>query len=440
MKMHIEFNYTKLQVSITVIGVLLILISIFAGPLGLSAGAGVGYGQIFLSASGLIFIASAFFKKKALDFYKTIAILLLNTFVIFAILEFGALILVKFTGTTNLTQESERERTQRISIEETGLTFPTQKYFPFVGWRSAPLALHDMNIDSAGVRLTCGIPDTFITREVFLFGGSAMWGWMVPDSSTIPSYIQGYFNTSVDYPVAVRNFAQNGYTSTQDLMELILRLQAGETPQTVIFYSGFNDVLSAYENGRSGLLIGNSTIVDRLDRRGERRISVNPSLQLLMKSNTYILLSNLFFKGTVVESHQTTALVPANRCFDDPEFELSLLADEICNDYLGNYRIVEALAKEFDFEFYFIVQPVLSELGKNLSSEEEITLGLEDENLLELVSLTYAGIGERQVDYPHMYMDMSVFNSVEETIYADMCHINGAGNRLIAQYIVEQVF
>jgi len=429
-----------IKASLIIIGVVLILVSIFSDRLGLSSGAGIGYGQIFILVLGLTLLLIAFLSRKFLSVYKAIAIMLLNTLVILAALEFGALLIIKFTGVERFQQETVREQGQRASIEETGVMFPSQQFHPFVGWRSEPVSIPEMKIDSIGVRYTYGNPDSSEGEEVFMFGGSAMWGWMVPDSCTIPSYFQSILNGLNENEITVRNYAQNGFVSTQDMMELILKLQSGNIPETVVFYNGLNDILSAYENGRAGLLIGNRSISSRIEGRVEDPSARTPLLQVIDGTNTFLLVSHLFFRDTEWAPEETTVLVPANPCFDDPDFDISALSDEICNDYLGNYRIVEALSEEFGFDFYFFVQPVLPMSDKVLSNSELISIGMEDENLIELIDITYGKIAEQVSEYPQMRMNMSVFSGVEETVFTDICHLNANGNRIIAEYIASEIY
>jgi lysophospholipase L1-like esterase len=100
--------------------------------------------------------------------------------------------------------------------------------------------------------------------QIIALGGSAMWGWMVPDSLTIPSLLQKNLNERLGRgSCSVRNYAENGYVSTQDLIRLILSLQRGERPSMVIMYDGFNDVLAACENAAAGTVIGQSGIEAR---------------------------------------------------------------------------------------------------------------------------------------------------------------------------------
>ncbi len=83
-------------------------------------------------------------------------------------------------------------------------------------------------------------------KKVWVFGGSAVWGTGVEWNETIPSYL-------ANYGYNVTNYGETGYVSTQELILLIQELKSGFPPDIVIFYDGFNDVFSAYQQGVAGL-------------------------------------------------------------------------------------------------------------------------------------------------------------------------------------------
>ncbi|MFN8372405.1 MAG: hypothetical protein U0694_05960 [Anaerolineae bacterium] len=58
-----------------------------------------------------------------------------------------------------------------------------------------------------------------------------MWGYGVPDSSTIAAYLQA----SVPDGVCICELCRSGFNSTQNLLRLLELLQAGDVPDVVIF-------------------------------------------------------------------------------------------------------------------------------------------------------------------------------------------------------------
>jgi len=178
----------------------------------------------------------------------------------------------------------------------------------------------------------------------------------------------------------------------------------------------------------------------RIEGRTEIAEEQNPLLQVLSSTNVYTLISRLFGRDAVVAAEDRSVLVAGNPCFDDPNYDIAALAADISSEYLANYRIVEALAEEFDFEFHFFLQPVISTVDKDLSNSELIVLGLEDESLIELIDSTYSRISADLSSYPRLHMDMSVFSGIEEAVFIDLCHLNAYGNRIVAEYMSGELY
>lgn len=419
-------------------GVFLFLLALLGNKIGLSRGSGVGYGQMFVLFISSLMIFAAITGSKFVNMYKSFGTIILNTFILFALLEFTALITVKIIGIENIQQIDIREQAQDLSVRDTGLLFPDQIYHPFVMWRSSPVDLPLMNVSRNSIRKTYWVPDHEGSKIITL-GGSAMWGWMVPDSSTIPSYIQRELNNLPEFTASVSNHAQNGWVSTQEITELILLLRAGYIPDLVVFYNGANDVFASFENGRAGLIIGNANISRRLSSQGnsDGNSSVPGILtELLSKTNLYILINH--FQGQKsVEAVPDVPLVAAAPDFDDSNFDVSGLANETAALYLENYRIVDALSMEYGFDYYFFLQPLLCLEGIQRNLEELEILNSENPKLVEFVKLTYNAIMAGGENYPNLVPVEGVFTRNGNIVFTDLCHINASGNEAVASWIVD---
>ncbi len=125
-------------------------------------------------------------------------------------------------------------------------------YFPFRLWGVTEFHGRCMNndvTDIGTVRRTlnpsqAACPNGFRTN-IWIFGGSAVYGTSVPDWATLPSYLSSTLNTSMDC-VRVVNLGVEGYVSNQELILLLELLKTGKRPNIVIFYDGFNDADSRY--------------------------------------------------------------------------------------------------------------------------------------------------------------------------------------------------
>jgi hypothetical protein len=129
-----------------------------------------------------------------------------------------------------------------------------QQYHPYLTWISKPVQGRFVNIDRDAGRRTWNPPDLPPdAATVYVFGGSACWGWGARDDYTIPSQLSRLLNAQAPR-FRVYNYGEPAYTFTQGLLYLILKLRQGSRPDYVIFYDGFNDVYGAYQSGQAGAL------------------------------------------------------------------------------------------------------------------------------------------------------------------------------------------
>ena len=123
-----------------------------------------------------------------------------------------------------------------------------------VYWRRAPISGKYVNIDADGLRKTWnppGLPEQPI--RIFMFGGSTTWGTGSRDEYTIPSQLSKILAQRFGPRVEVVNYGEGGYVNTQELIRFLKEIERGNVPQIAIFYDGYNDVFSAFQNGIGGI-------------------------------------------------------------------------------------------------------------------------------------------------------------------------------------------
>ena len=102
-----------------------------------------------------------------------------------------------------------------------------------------------------------------------MLGGSSLWGF---GAGTIARSLRWSPASSTSgYRVEVRNLAEIGYVSTQEVVALVRELQAGYRPDLVIFYDGVNDTTSALLEGEAGVT------TNERNRRAEFNIRQSPA-------------------------------------------------------------------------------------------------------------------------------------------------------------------
>jgi hypothetical protein len=75
-------------------------------------------------------------------------------------------------------------------------------------------------------------------RQVWVFGGSTVYGIGTPDWATIPSYLSREVNTDPTACIEVTNLGAEGYVTNQEEIFLIQQLKAGRKPDIAILYDG----------------------------------------------------------------------------------------------------------------------------------------------------------------------------------------------------------
>ena len=172
--------------------------------------------------------------------------------------------------------------------------------------------------------------------KILMLGGSSLWGFGARDDLTIPSLIaRGLHERGVR--AEIRNLAEIGYVSTQEMVALVRELQAGYRPDLVLFYDGVNDTTSALLEGKPTLTTNEINRVREFNLlQSPGRLTAALAWNLVKDSGSFRLaqsLSRRFGRGPAVAYPSRS------------EQELGLLADGVVEGYLANVRLVEALGK-----------------------------------------------------------------------------------------------
>lgn len=324
-------------------------------------------------------------------------------------------------------QEFLREFVQRVNGD-------VMDWYPYTYWRSKPSVGQYIQIDSHGIRQTRNFtkPDD-AQIKIFVFGGSTTWGYGAQDSYTIPSFMAAKLEELGVRDVYVTNFGQIGYVSTQEVIQLLLELRAGNRPDIVVFYDGVNDTYSAATQLKAGLPY------NEVNRQREFNAA---------KSNLGAVLIPWLSSRSQLFVGMTRLVRKLHPSSDRPMAEgdnssLNVLAEEVLNAYFANVKVVEALAQTYHFEAYFFWQPTA--FSKTPLTAQEIELMQKKHAGSGAVMLIKEGL-VRQVytnlrnssDKPRNFYDLqNVFDGINETLFFDPTHIGEQGNRLIANAIVE---
>lgn len=188
---------------------------------------------------------------------------------------------------------------------------------PYVYWRLPEYSGTHIRIGSDGFRRTWNGdappgPTSATRWEIWMLGGSALWGIGARDDQTIPSLVSRWL-AERGIPAIVRNLAVVGYVSTQETWTLIEELGKGGRPDVVVFYNGSNDVLSSYFNRRAGVTLLEPKLEDHWLKTVVRRSGIaRATRHALFRAGSNLLRAELLSSDQFLDLTRETARVYRN--------------------------------------------------------------------------------------------------------------------------------
>jgi hypothetical protein len=301
-------------------------------------------------------------------------------------------------------------------------------YHQYVLWRRAPYGGNMVVIDKNGVRRTFNTQCDDKTFTLWMYGDSVMWGAGAPDDSTIPSFIAEDYKKA-GQPVCVVNFAERGWSNSQEMVGLIEELKhAARKPDIVLFYDGGTEAFTAYQSGRADVHSNYSQFKGFLDNFEE---SQKAGFSYLKQTNTYKFLSKLRAK-TPLHTENAGAEAKATR---DP----SALSAAVIENYQQNMRIITVLAREFGFRPVFAFYPNMFVGHKQLTSYEKDVLDLEQKHfpgLGEMYQTVYQR-GARDIKSDDFLDLTGILDDQKDSMYVGISHLRPEGNRVVADRLFD---
>jgi lysophospholipase L1-like esterase len=245
----------------------------------------------------------------------------------------------------------------------------SDRWQPYVYFRQRPFQGQTITIDENGLRAVWQpqAPSGWIREDktplrVIMLGGSSLWGFGSRDEFTIPSLIARRLHEQ-GVRLEVRNLAEIGYVSTQELIALTRELQQGYRPDLVLFYDGVNDTTSALLEGKPTLT------TNEINRVREFNLLQSPGRLTAALAGSLVRNSGFFRIASSIGrrlGRGPEAAYPALT-----QEELRKLADGIVDGYLANIKLVQALGKHYGFQPLFVWQPVIFAKPKLVPFEQE---------------------------------------------------------------------
>ena len=274
-------------------------------------------------------------------------------------------------------------------------------------------------IDANGRRKT----SQFINRtardtiNISCFGGSTMYGFGSADSTTIQSLLSKELSRRYsELNFKVVNYGIYGLNRRQEDIILDNEIIKGSIPDIVIFLDGVNEVLSAHQNGDTGIPTN----------------SFNRNLEF-NSAKTYKKKFLLFLRS----SFTNRFIKYAKKKLRSPSTTIN--TDSLSLKIAENYRFFAMSSKYYEdthnIRVFNFIQPTM--FSKESLSSYEKKLDPKQLNLRAIYKNTYAYLKKDSIlNNLASYSDISaVFDNTKTSVFTDFCHTTEKGNEIIAKQI-----
>jgi hypothetical protein len=225
----------------------------------------------------------------------------------------------------------------------------------------------------------------------------------------------------------VTNFGEKGYTSTQELVYLVLLLKQQNIPDYIIFYDGVNEVMVGTMNGKPGLVFNFEGMRDQFEGKGNKswRHKMWHEIKRFKLYRAFVDVQSLISSGKIAEQNEKRQPIKNKQ-------EISKLAEEIIIDYFKNTEVARNLSQAYGFKCLFLWQPALI-TTRSLTAEEKRLDAWNDQDMVAMYHLVYEKM--RETTSPHFHNLSTIFDTKEKTIFLSWAHITEEGNARVADRI-----
>ena len=316
------------------------------------------------------------------------------------------------------------------------------RWEPYVYFRQKPFRAETITIGQDGLRATWMPPSpapprqespasSSPTAKILMLGGSSLWGYGARDDQTIPSLIAKRLSQR-GIAVQIRNLAEIGYVSTQEVVALVRELQSGCQPDLVIFYDGVNDTTSALLEGQAGIT------TNEINRRREFNLLQSPARLGRSLLARLVEASGSFRFARSVRQRLVGSPAVGSREIP-PHADLPALAADVIRRYVANLELITRLGREYGFRCLFYWQPVIFGKTKRTSFEsEEAARFAWAEAMFRAVNAALGTSAELRKN-PNFHDLSNQFATADSLLFIDYCHTTEIANDQLAATIVPDV-
>jgi lysophospholipase L1-like esterase len=311
-----------------------------------------------------------------------------------------------------------------------------ERWQPYAYFRQKPFRGETITIDNDGRRATWQSSMRAEGRsnrrsiKLLTLGGSSLWGFGARDDETIPSLLARSLHEK-GWRVELKNLAEIGYVSTQEVIALTGELAAGYRPDLVIFYDGVNDTTSALLEGEPGVT------TNEVNRRHEFNLLQSPARLATGLAAKLVKDSGSYRFAQTVRRRLDGGITPSQTAPNT--FKVPDVPEGVVHHYEANIALVEALAKSFGFRPLFFWQPTVFTKPVLVPSErdEARRFTWAEPFMNEVYGLIKSS---PKLNTDPAFHDLStIFDHTESLVFIDYCHTTETANAQIAGAMVAKV-
>ncbi len=311
--------------------------------------------EVCLISAGIVLLLTVINKdsiKSFFKFYKTSAIVIFNTFLLFIFVNF--LIFSYFIVKDVFLYKNQIFLKYGISPDKLYPYLQKQEinqllretwsrpciYEPYTQFKERPYKGTFVNVSENGFRVHEDYgpwPPNPKNFNIFLFGGSTVFNYGVPDNYTIAFFLQKYFfkDKSGSKKVYIYNFGRGYYFSSQERILFEKLLVAGFVPDAAVFLDGLNDFF---------YIDGEPLFTDRLRDILENGGSVLTNIPIIRAIKE-------------IKTNKNKSLISRLQKPEE-EYKNPEVIESVINRYFKNKKIIEAVADAYSVKSVFVWQPV----------------------------------------------------------------------------------
>lgn len=296
------------------------------------------------------------------------------------------------------------------------------EYSPFVQYRERAQSGRFVNISPDGFRFRPPRhpwPPAKDALNVFMFGGSTVFGYGVPDADTIPAALEDALAKMAPRArVRVYNFGRCGYYSGQEHVVFMKRVAENIAPDIAIFIDGTNEFVGEKRADRLPF----SDEIARLFRREFETPSFILS-QAALKIPLIALLREKLHDAEALKPGAPSRPLSADELMDVVRFNFEL--------YLSYTRMTASDSREFGVKTLFVWQPVPDyryDLTHHLFRAD-----IGPETRARRAGYAWAARNRRRLEaVPNFLWLADIQESLKRPLYVDDIHYSPEMNRIIA--------